>query len=155
MAVKQTKKFALALTLGALLLVPASALGVHRPGSYKGKTSQRGGEVSFRAGKASVRSFRVTASWRCSDGERFTNTATIRPSMRISRRGRFGGRHENRRHPDAGAARVRGRVVGRRARGSFAATLRFSGEKPDPKGTALCSTGRITWSASRKAPRRG
>jgi hypothetical protein len=149
-ALKPTVKLALALAAAALLVVPASALGVHRPGSYKGKTSQRGGKVSFRAGKASVRSFRVTASWRCSDGERFTNTATINPSMRISRRGRFGGRHKNRRYPDAGAARVRGRVVGRRARGSFTATLRFSGDKPDPKGTARCSTGRIRWSARRR-----
>ena len=142
-----TVKLTPALVAVALLLaLPAGALGA----SYKGTTNQRGGKVAFKTSSTSVSAFRVTASWRCSDGERFTNTATIRPVMRISRRGRFGGRHKNRRYPSAGAARVSGRIAGRRARGGFTATLRFRGKTPDPKGTALCSTGRIRWSARRR-----
>ena len=142
---KSITKSSLAVAV-ALLLLPGSALAE----SYSGKTSQRGGKVAFKTSRGKVSSFRATVSWRCREGERFTNTATIRPSMRVSRRGRFGGRHKNRRHPDAGAARVRGRLSGRRARGSFTATLRFTGDNPDPKGTALCSTGRVRWSARRR-----
>ncbi len=129
----------------ALLILPGSALAA----SYSGKTSQRGGKVAFKTSRGKVSSFRAKVSWRCSDGERFTNTATIRPAMRV-RRGRFGGRHKNQRYPDAGAARVRGRVVRRRARGIFTATLRFTGDNPDPKGTVLCTTNRVRWSARRR-----
>ena len=145
MAVKPITRTSLAVVV-ALLVFPSTGLAA----SYGGKTSQRGGKVAFKTARGEVSSFRVTASWRCSDGERFKNTATIRPSMRISRRGTFGGRHKNRRYPGAGAARVRGRVAGRRARGTFTASLRFTGDTPDPKGTALCTTGRIRWSARRR-----
>ena len=145
MVLNAITKSSLAVVL-ALLVLPGSALAA----SYSGKTSQRGGKVAFKTAGGKVSSFRVKVSWRCSDGERFQNTATISPSMRISRRGTFRGRHKNRRYPDAGAAQVRGRVAGRRARGTFTVALRFSGDTPDPKGTALCSTGRIKWSARRR-----
>ena len=146
MPLKPITESSLAIALAALLVVPASAGAA----SYSGKTSQRGGKVAFNAGREKVAKFRITASWRCSDGERFKNKATIRPAMRISRRGRFAGRHKNRNYPNAGAARLSGRVSGRRVRGAFSAILRFTGDTPDPKGTVLCSTGKIRWSARRR-----
>ena len=150
MTLKPIRRTSLAIALTAMLVMPATALGAYRAGSYGGKTTQRGGKISFKVSRANVSAFRVTASWRCSDGERFTNNATIRPTMRISRRGGFGGRHKNRRYPDAGAARVKGLVSGRRARGYFTATLRFNGDTPHAKGSVLCTTGPIRWSARRR-----
>jgi hypothetical protein len=122
---------------------PAWAL-TFATGSYTGGTAQ-GLRISFNAGRRAVHRLRFREHGSCSNGRR--SSGTQGPIAAAIANGRF--THNGVSPSGATRLRIRGKLAGRTASGSFSVTARFNGAgRPDPAGSIVCRTGTVRWSAA-------
>jgi hypothetical protein len=135
-----------AVALVAALAIAAPAAAAFKRGSYTGTTDQ-GLAVSFKAGKKYIRAFEVKEQGACSDGR--VSRGTQGPfKMRIKRHGKFG--EVGTSPTGATRTRVTGKLKGQTASGTLRVTSRFNDlGQPDPKGSIICKTGTVHWTATR------
>lgn len=148
---------ALALTADVAATKPAAGAKA----VYTGKTAQ-GLAVRLSKPLSFGRSFTYQATMKCSDGSTFTDNPFL-DDVRISR-----GRFKSHVASDRGATLTdaKGTIKGGRASGTINVTERYSatvnaqGNFPlDPKGSVVCRSGVVKWSAkahatSKRAPKK-
>jgi hypothetical protein len=151
---------ALALTAGAAATKPARAPASAKT-TYTGKTAQ-GLAVRLSKPFSFGRSFTYDATMKCSDGSTFTDNPFL-DDVRIK-----SGRFKSHVSADRGATLtdIKGTIKGKRASGTINVTERYSatvnaqGNFPlDPKGSVVCRSGVVKWSAkaqaaSKRAPKK-
>ena len=134
------------LTITALLGTAAVADAAFKAGDYKGKTKWDK-PISFDASKTEVTGFKIKVQYGCTDFDQFYVTEKGFPAMEIDDEGKFSGRFQN----DDGSInlKIKGKLEGKKARGSFEAERTYSGNDLDPNGNVTCMTHKVTWNAKK------
>ena len=138
----------IAIASGVAVLL-ASAIGAQAvtnidSGKYKGKTS-KGNPITFRVthSKKLTHFTHNKLKMKCSDGDSFRLSKLDSGAKRlsISPTGRFAFTVT---YSNGGEWVAKGRIKGRRAKGTLKMTVRFnSDDKPDPDGNIVCRSGKL------------
>jgi hypothetical protein len=140
-------------TASGVAVLLASAVGAQAvanidSGKYKGKTN-KGNRITFKVTK-SKRLTHFThkgLKMKCGDGTSFRlpKLDSGPKRLHILDNGRFGFTVT---YDNGGQWTAKGRIKGRKARGTLKMTVRFnSNEEPDPNGKTICKSGRLKFTA--------
>lgn len=144
------KRILLISALAVGLVVPATASASHITGTYSGRTAFSG-PVYFKASNFKLSQFRVGVVFNCTDGDRFQTTLQGFPAQNVVRiRGVH--RYSATFTGSGGATRYTnsGRLVARRAYGTFTGTRRYNeDDELDPQGSVVCRTGTVRYNVPR------